>query len=69
VKKIERTITYCPDQERIKGVCKVNSQSYRTRIYAGNYETNEENGQLYISAPTGLCTMAVSKNGNAAQLF
>jgi RHS repeat-associated protein len=69
----ELTFTYGPDQERIKGVWKENGQTYRTRIYASNYETNEENGQLheicYISAPTGLCAMAVSENGNAPQIF
>ena len=56
--------------KRIKGEWKnfdgTNTNSYRIRKYADNFEVNEENGVIhsicYINSPTGLCAMYVSEN-------
>ena len=51
--------------ERIKGVWKENGQTYRTRIFASNFEINTENGisheVCYISSPSGLAAMHVTE--------
>ena len=53
--------------ERIKGLWKENGQTYRTRLYATNFEINIDNltgishELCYISAPSRLTAMYVTE--------
>lgn len=70
----QATISYGPDQERVKtDFMNINTGVSSTRYYLGDYEKEVKTGMTrevhYINAPTGLVAMHVIENGLANTYF